>query len=109
MAVEIDKKIDMLPRAPGVYLLKDKKGATIYVGKAKNVRHRVRSYFHRTQSPSAKVNSMVSHIADIGYIVTSNEKEALILESTLIKKYRPRYNVILKDDKSYPYLKLTLQ
>ena len=105
----LEKRIEILPRAPGVYLLKNKKGTIIYVGKAKNLRNRVRSYFQHYSSSPAKVHSMISRIADLEHIVTNTEKEALILESTLIKRHRPRYNVILKDDKNYPYLKLTLK
>ena len=105
----LDKKIKILPRAPGVYLLKNKKCNIIYVGKAKNLRNRVKSYFQHYSSSPTKVHSMISQISDLEHIVTNTEKEALILESTLIKKHRPRYNVILKDDKNYPYLKLTLK
>ena len=104
----LETKITLLPKAPGVYILKNNKGTIIYVGKAKNVRSRVRSYFKLPSSPPSKVNSMVSNIADLEHIVTTTEKEALILEGTLIKRHRPRYNVILKDDKNYPYLKLSL-
>jgi len=105
----LKKKIDVLPRATGVYLLKNKKSNIIYVGKAKVLRNRVKSYFQHNSSSPAKVHSMVSQIVDIEHIVTDTEKEALILESTLIKRHRPRYNVILKDDKNYPYLKLTIE
>lgn len=105
----LEKRIEILPRAPGVYLLKNKKGTIIYVGKAKNLRNRVKSYFQHYSSSPAKVHSMISRISDLEHIVTNTEKEALILESTLIKRHRPRYNVILKDDKNYPYLKLTLK
>lgn len=105
----VETKIALLPKTPGVYILKNKKSAIIYVGKAKNVRSRVQSYFKQPTAPPSKVNTMVSHIADLEHIVTTTEKEALILEGTLIKRYRPRYNVILKDDKNYPYLKLSLE
>lgn len=105
----LEKRIEILPKAPGVYLLVNKKGNIIYVGKAKNLRSRVKSYFQHFSSFPAKVHSMTSQISDLEHIVTNNEKEALILESTLIKRHRPRYNVILKDDKNYPYLKLTIQ
>jgi len=104
----LNKKIKILPRAPGVYLLKNKKCNIIYVGKAKNLRSRVKSYFQHYFSSPAKIYSMISRISDLEHIVTNTEKEALILESTLIKRHRPRYNVVLKDDKNYPYLKLTL-
>lgn len=105
----LEERIEVLPKAPGVYLLKNKKGKIIYVGKAKNLRNRVKSYFQHCSSSPAKVYTLISQISDLDHIVTSTEKEALILESTLIKRHRPRYNVILKDDKNYPYLKLTLQ
>jgi excinuclease ABC subunit C len=105
----LESKIALLPKTPGVYILKNKKSAIIYVGKAKNVRSRVQSYFKQSTAPPSKVNTMVSHIADLEHIVTTTEKEALILEGTLIKRHRPRYNVILKDDKNYPYLKLSLE
>jgi len=105
----LEKRIENLPKAPGVYLLINKKGSIIYVGKAKNLLNRVKSYFQHYPSSTAKVHSMISQIADIEHIVTNTEKEALILEGTLIKRHRPRYNVILKDDKNYPYLKLTIQ
>lgn len=105
----LEKKVAILPKAPGVYLLKNKKGAIIYVGKAKDLRNRVKSYFQHYDSSPSKMHSLISRISDLEYIVTSTEKEALILESTLIKKHRPRYNVILKDDKNYPYLKLAMR
>ncbi len=105
----LETKIALLPKTPGVYILKNKKSIIIYVGKAKNIRSRVQSYFKQHAGPPSKVNTMVSHIADLEHIVTTTEKEALILEGTLIKRHRPRYNVILKDDKNYPYLKLSLE
>ena len=105
----LETKIALLPKTPGVYILKNKKSVIIYVGKAKNIRSRVQSYFKQYAGPPSKVNTMVSHIADLEHIVTTTEKEALILEGTLIKRHRPRYNVILKDDKNYPYLKLSLE
>ena len=104
-----ETKIALLPKTPGVYILKNKKSVIIYVGKAKNIRNRVQSYFKQYAGPPSKVNTMVSHIDDLEHIVTTTEKEALILEGTLIKRHRPRYNVILKDDKNYPYLKLSLE
>jgi excinuclease ABC subunit C len=109
LANSLEKRIEILPKAPGVYLLKNKKGNVIYVGKAKNLRNRVKSYLQRYSYSPAKTHSMVSQIADMEHIITNTEKEALILESTLIKRHRPRYNVILKDDKNYPYLKLTTE
>jgi excinuclease ABC subunit C len=95
-----------LPANPGVYLMKDGQGSVIYVGKAKVLRNRVRSYFQRLQDATPKTRLMVSKITDIETIVTPSEKDALILENNLIKKYRPRYNVVFRDDKEYPYLRL---
>ncbi len=95
-----------LPTNPGVYLMKDSQGCVIYVGKAKVLRNRVRSYFQRLQDAVPKTRLMVSKIAAIETIVTPSEKDALILENNLIKKYRPRYNVVFRDDKEYPYLRL---
>lgn len=95
-----------LPTHPGVYLMKDSQGSVLYVGKAKSLRSRVRSYFQHPQEAAIKTRFMVSKIADIETIVTPTEKDALILENNLIKKYRPRYNVIFRDDKEYPYLRL---
>jgi len=101
------RKIDRLPLDPGVYLFKDPGGKILYVGKAANLRHRVRSYF---QNPAGdlKTLSMVEQAADVDYLVTTNEKEALILEDNLIKEHHPRYNVKLRDDKNYPCLRLSL-
>ena len=104
----IREALAVLPDKPGVYLMHDKDGKVIYVGKAVVLRNRVRSYFRNLASHTPKVCAMVAKIADIETIVTSSEVEALILECNLIKKYRPRYNIMLKDDKSYPYLKVTL-
>ncbi|TMW71644.1 excinuclease ABC subunit UvrC [Alteribacter natronophilus] len=98
-------KLSLLPDDPGCYLMKNKHGTIIYVGKAKVLKNRVRSYF--TGSHDLKTQRLVSEIRDFEYIVTSSNVEALVLEQNLIKKYEPRYNVLLKDDKSYPYLKIT--
>ncbi|NLP18570.1 MAG: excinuclease ABC subunit UvrC [Firmicutes bacterium] len=106
---KILEKLDHLPEKPGVYLMRDQGGKVIYVGKALSLKQRVRSYFQKGGSQSPKVKILVGKVADLEYIVTDSEVEALILECNLIKKYRPRYNVNLKDDKSYPYLKVTLQ
>jgi excinuclease ABC subunit C len=100
-------RIDSFPEKPGVYIMKDKSGKVIYVGKAVSLKNRVKSYFKSGESLPAKVSSMVSHIEDIEYIVTDSEVEALILECNLIKFYRPKYNILLKDDKQYPYIKIT--
>lgn len=101
----IQNKLALLPELPGCYLMKDKQGTVIYVGKAKVLKNRVRSYF--TGSHDGKTQLLVSEIEDFEYIVTSSDLEALILELNLIKQYDPKYNVMLKDDKSYPYIKIT--
>lgn len=106
--MSLEHKLATLPTRPGVYLMKNEAGEIIYVGKAKNLRNRVRSYFQRAKDHAPKVRVMVSHITDLEYIVTDSEVEALILESNLIKEHAPRYNVRLKDDKTYPYIKVTL-
>ena len=105
--MELTEKLERLPDRPGVYLYKDAKGQVVYVGKAASVRTRVRSYFQASRTRDAKTDALVDHIADVDYIVTANELEALILESNLVKRHRPRYNIILRDDKHYPFLKLT--
>ncbi|MEJ2210389.1 MAG: excinuclease ABC subunit UvrC [Anaerolineae bacterium] len=109
VSLDLQEKLDTLPTKPGVYLMKDEGGRILYVGKAINLRARVRSYFHASASHSPKVERLVAHIADIDFIVTASELEALILESNLIKRHKPRYNVRLKDDKRYPYIKVTWQ
>jgi excinuclease ABC subunit C len=105
----LENTVVQLPAAPGVYLFKNSGGTILYVGKAKSLRNRVRSYFQHLPSPQEKLQALVSQIATVDHIVTTSEKEALILEGTLIKRHRPRYNVILKDDKNYPYLRLSLE
>ncbi|MFD2211080.1 excinuclease ABC subunit UvrC [Virgibacillus halophilus] len=105
MNQRIKEKLAILPGQPGCYLMKDKHGTIIYVGKSKLLKNRVRSYF--TGAHDRKTQRLVQEIDDFEYIITSSEMEALILEMNLIKKYDPRYNVMLKDDKSYPYLKIT--
>jgi excinuclease ABC subunit C len=106
---QLQEKLDALPTKPGVYLMKDAKGTILYVGKAVNLRARVRSYFHASAAYSPKIQRLVAGIADVDFIVTASELEALILESNLIKRHRPKYNVRLKDDKRYPYIKVTWQ
>jgi len=101
----LQQKLDTLPPKPGCYLFKDGAGKIVYVGKAVNLRSRVRSYFHDTVD-SSKTRELVKHIADLEYIIVGSELEALILEMNLIKKHRPKYNVRLKDDKRYPYIKV---
>ncbi len=105
--MEILKKIKTFPRSPGVYLMKDKNNKVIYVGKAKNLHNRVSSYFSNSFT-DPKTSILVNNIFDIDFIVTENEIEALILEDTLIKQHLPKYNILLKDDKRYPFLKLTI-
>ena len=102
-------KLQTVPIKPGVYLMKDEGGEVIYVGKAINLRNRVRSYFQASASHSLKLHRLIYHIADLDFIVTDSEIEALILECNLIKEHRPRYNIRLKDDKRYPYIKITWQ
>lgn len=104
---DFEKELKGLPAKPGVYIMKDKDEVVIYVGKAKILKNRVRQYFQSGSGKGIKVNSMVSHIASFEYIVTDSEVEALILENNLIKKYSPKYNIMLTDDKTYPYIKLT--
>lgn len=102
-------KVRNLTTQPGVYLWKNDRGQIIYVGKAVNLRNRVRSYVRHDAKRAPKVTAMMSHAADVETIVVANEMEALILENTLIKKHRPRYNIMLRDDKTYPYIKVTVQ
>ena len=105
----MDKKfLNNLPEEPGVYIMKNKDGKVIYVGKAKILKNRVRQYFQNTASHTSKVRAMVSNIHSFEYIITDSEIEALILECNLIKKYKPYYNILLKDDKNFPYIKVTL-
>lgn len=105
----VEEKLKLLPDSPGVYLMKDAQGKIIYVGKAIVLKNRVRQYFQSGKNHTPKVRAMVSHVADFETIMTHSEVEALILECNLIKKHRPRYNISLKDDKSYPYVKVTVQ
>lgn len=104
----VAEKLKLLPESPGVYIMKDEHGHIIYVGKAVVLKNRVRQYFQNNRSHTPKVRAMVSHVADFEIIMTHTEVEALILECNLIKKHRPRYNISLKDDKSYPYVKVTV-
>src|SRR5262252_10070251 len=105
----LEEKLARLPDRRGVYLYKDAKAAIIYVGKAGSLRSRVRSYFQEPRPHDPKTDALVRHIRDLEYIVTDNELEALMLEANLVRKHRPRYNIILRDDKHYPFLKLTTQ
>jgi len=104
----LDEKLQNLPTQPGCYLHKGGRGEILYVGKAKNLRNRVRQYFQNSRSMDAKTQELVSRVVDVEIIVTDTEVEALVLESNLIKQHKPRFNVMLKDDKSYPHLKLTV-
>ena len=105
---DFDYQLKTLPDAPGVYLMRNNLGEIIYVGKAKILKNRVRQYFKSSKNHSVKVMAMVKNIAEFEYIVTDSEMEALILECNLIKKYSPRYNILLKDDKHYPFIKITI-
>src|SRR5579871_5751697 len=101
-------KIRTIPTEPGVYLYKNAEGEIIYVGKAKNLRSRVSSYFHSGRLEDAKTGTLVREAVDVDYIVVANNREALALENHLIKQKQPRFNILLRDDKTYPYVKLTL-
>lgn len=105
--MDLQDKVTQLPTLPGVYLYKDAEGAVLYVGKAKNLRSRVRSYFNEDRLAEAKTGSLIRESRDIHFIQVDNNKEALALENNLIKQYKPRFNILLRDDKTYPYIKLT--
>ena len=107
--MELRDKVSQLPFSPGVYLYKDGAGRVIYVGKAKVLRNRVRSYFSEDKLADIKTGTLISEARDIEYIEVDNEKEALALENNLIKQYKPRFNILLRDDKTYPYIKLTAE
>ena len=106
--MDLQQKIRSIPASPGVYLYKNAEGDVIYVGKAKSLRHRVSSYFHEGRLANAKTGTLVREAVDVDYIVVANNKEALALENHLIKQKKPRFNILLRDDKTYPYVKLTL-
>lgn len=106
--VSLQTKLKNLPNEPGVYIMYDADGNILYVGKAKILKNRVRQYFHASTSKTEKVLAMLSHVADFRYIITASEADALSLENTLIKKHTPPYNILLKDDKQYPYIKVDL-
>ncbi|HWR38619.1 MAG TPA: excinuclease ABC subunit UvrC [Patescibacteria group bacterium] len=105
----IEEKLTLLPDRPGVYLMKDETSRIIYVGKAINLKNRVRSYFQTSRNHSPKEKALIARITDFEYIITASEMEALILECNLIKKHHPKYNISLRDDKSFPYVKVTLK
>ena len=106
---KFDARLDIVPTDPGVYLMKDASDSVIYVGKAKNLRNRLRSYFGKNPQGNAKVLAMISHVADFEYVVVGSELEALLLECNLIKRYQPHYNILLRDDKGFPYVCITMQ
>ena len=106
--VDLQTKLKNLPDEPGVYIMYDADGNILYVGKAKVLKNRVRQYFHASTNKTEKVLAMLSHVADFRYIITASETDALSLENTLIKKHTPPYNILLKDDKQYPYIKVDL-
>ena len=106
---QLQAKLDTLPTKPGVYLMKETQGHVIYVGKTVNLRSRVRSYFHRAGQHHAKTRRLTAEVTDFDWIITENELEALVLENVLIKQHRPRFNVRLRDDKTYPYIKIHWQ
>src|ERR1700674_597997 len=106
--MDLQQKIRSIPASPGVYLYKDAEGEVIYVGKANNLRSRVSSYFREGRIEDAKTDTLVREAVDVDYIVVANNKEALALENHLIKQKQPRFNILLRDDKTYPYVKLTL-
>ena len=108
MNQKISEVLATLTDRPGVYMMKSADGAVIYVGKAKNLKNRVKSYFLNAGGHDVKTEALVSNIDEIEYIITASEHEAFILENSLIKKHRPRYNIMFKDDKTYPFIKLTV-
>ena len=105
---DIEEGLKKLPAKPGVYLMHDEKDAIIYVGKAVSLKNRVRQYFQSSRNKGVKIEQMVTHIARFEYIITDSELEALVLECNLIKEHRPKYNTMLMDDKTYPYIKVTV-
>ena len=107
--MDIREKVAQLPINPGVYLYKDSQGKVIYVGKAKSLRSRVRSYFSDDRLADVKTDTLIAEARDVDYILVDNEKEALALENNLIKQWKPRFNILLRDDKTYPYIKLTAE
>ena len=106
--MDLHQKIRTIPTQPGCYLYKNAEGEVIYVGKAKNLRARVRSYFLEASQANAKTGTLMREAVDVEYITVANEHEALALENNLIKQKKPRFNILLRDDKTYPYIKLTM-
>src|SRR5512132_3259601 len=107
-SLALKEKLETLPTQPGVYLFKDREGTVLYVGKARVLRDRVRSYFQASRAIDPTRGDLVGMVADLDLVVTDTEIEALALENNFIKKHRPRFNVLLRDDKNHPYLKLTV-
>ena len=105
---QIEEELKKLPGKPGVYIMHGEKDEIIYVGKAISLKNRVRQYFQSSRNKGAKIEQMVTHITRFEYIITDSELEALVLECNLIKEHRPKYNTMLKDDKSYPFIKVTV-
>jgi excinuclease ABC subunit C len=104
----IEKKLKNLPARPGVYIMRGRNNVVLYIGKAKDIKNRVRSYFRNSHDDRYAVRFLASKVSDIDYIVTSSEKEALLLEDTLIKRHKPKYNISLKDSKTYVSIKITV-
>jgi len=107
IAPELVQAVTQLPSRPGVYLFKDSRGTILYVGKAKNLRQRVRQYLDSSRHHDAKTTALMRRATALDWIVTDTEVEALLLENNLIKEHKPRYNILLKDDKTYPYIRVT--
>src|SRR5277367_6448037 len=105
--MDLAEKVSSLPAEPGVYLFKDALGNILYVGESSSLRSRVKSYFLESNWANAKTGSLVREIVDLEYIVVDNQKEALALENNLIKQYKPKFNILLRDDKTYPYIRYT--
>ena len=106
--MSVSNKLSKAPKNPGVYFFKNKNNQIIYIGKAKVLKNRIQSYFlKKSKHTSPKISIMVNHISDIDWVVVRDEKEALITEANMIKEHRPKYNVLLKDDKTFPYIKIT--
>ena len=105
--MDVKEKLKLVPTKSGVYLYRNDKGEIIYIGKAKNLRNRVRSYFRKNKYHTQKDQALISRIADLEWIVVASEVEALLTEANLIKEHSPKYNIFLKDDKSFPYIRIT--
>ena len=109
VVVDFKAKLKDVPEDPGVYMMLDSAGEIIYVGKAKRLRARLKQYFYRSGNKTAKVMAMLEHVADFRYIICPSEVDALVTENNLIKKHTPKYNILLKDDKSYPFLRIDMK